>query len=285
MTSKRSTAIAIVGAGSLGSALAVSLRGAGYRVPQIVSRPAAASRRRARRLAKIVQARVAVIDSFDNDVDLVWLCVPDRAIRNCARFLARRGDWKGKFVFHSSGALGSTELVSLERRGAKVASVHPMMTFVAGEPPVLKGVPFAVEGDAAAVRLAKRITRNLGGQPFSIQRNRKVAYHTWGSFASPLLISLLAATERVAGEAGVSRSSARKRMLPILRQTLANYLSYGAARAFSGPIIRGDAATVEKHLTTLRVIPDVKRVYMALARSALQDLPARNKKELLRILD
>ena len=142
-----------------------------------------------------------------------------------------------------------------------------------------------MEGDAAAVRLAKRITRNLGGQPFSIQRNRKVAYHTWGSFASPLLISLLAATERVAGEAGVSRSSARKRMLPILRQTLANYLSYGAARAFSGPIIRGDAATVEKHLTTLRVIPDVKRVYMALARSALQDLPARNKKELLRILD
>jgi predicted short-subunit dehydrogenase-like oxidoreductase (DUF2520 family) len=155
-----------------------------------------------------------------------------------------------------------------------------MMTFVAGEPPVLRGVPFAVEGDAAAVRLAGRIARDLGGEALSIPRKRKAAYHAWGSFASPLLIALLAATERVASGAGVSRSSARKRMLPILRQTLANYARYGAAGAFSGPIIRGDAATVRRHLQVLRRVPGAEDVYRALAQVALRMLPAKSRREL-----
>ena len=96
-------------------------------------------------------------------------------------------------------------------------------------------------------------------------------------FASPLLTALLAATERVAGAAGVSRKAARKRMLPILTQTLANYSRLGAPRAFSGPIARGDVATVEKHLKVLEEIPNARQVYVALARTALCDLPAKNR--------
>jgi predicted short-subunit dehydrogenase-like oxidoreductase (DUF2520 family) len=99
-----------------------------------------------------------------------------------------------------------------------------------------------------------------------------------------LLTALLAASERVAGAAGVNRKAARERMLPILRQTLANYARLGAPGAFSGPIARGDVATVDKHLKVLLEVPAAREVYVALARSALRDLPAKNRAALEKIL-
>jgi len=74
-------------------------------------------------------------------------------------------------------------------------------------------------------------------------------------------------------------------MLPILRQTIANYETLGAAGAFSGPIVRGDAEIVRKHLRVLRKVPETTDVYLALARAALRYLPARNRAELKRALD
>jgi len=95
---------------------------------------------------------------------------------------------------------------------------------------------------------------------------------------------LLAASERVAVAAGVSRKAARKRVLPILKQTLANYARLGAPGAFSGPIARGDVATVKKHLSILRGVPGAGEVYIALAHAALRDLPAKNRSGLEKIL-
>ncbi len=158
------------------------------------------------------------------------------------------------------------------------------MTFVRGSRPSLAGVPFAVEGDAVAVRKARRIVDDLGGTSYSIRKADKPAYHAWGAFASPLLTSLLASSERVAELAGVERKSAHRRMIPILLQTLANYASFSGPGAFSGPIVRGDIDTVRKHLRVLRKAPAVHDVYLALSRAALDYLPAKNKKALRRLL-
>ena len=117
-----------------------------------------------------------------------------------------------------------------------MASVHPLMTFVRGSRPPLAGVPFAIEGDRKAVQVARQIVLDLGGNPYSIRKKDKAAYHAWGAFTSPLLTALLATGEQVARMAGVDRISARKRMVPILFQTLANYASFGPAGAFSGPL-------------------------------------------------
>jgi predicted short-subunit dehydrogenase-like oxidoreductase (DUF2520 family) len=269
--------IAIVGAGNLASALAVSLRGAGYTIEQIVSRESAGSMRRARRLAREVGASAVAAARARIQVDVVWFCVPDAAIASAAESLAVAANWSGKVALHSSGALASDQLAALQRRGAAVASVHPLMTFVRGSRPSLVEVPFALEGGQRAVRAARAIILNLRGQAFSIRKEQKAAYHAWGMFASPLLTALLATSERVAGAAGVSRKAARERMLPILRQTLANYARLGAPGAFSGPIARGDVATVRKHLAMLLEVPGAREVYVALAREALQDLPAKNR--------
>jgi predicted short-subunit dehydrogenase-like oxidoreductase (DUF2520 family) len=159
------------------------------------------------------------------------------------------------------------------------------MTFVAGVVPDLAGVPFAVEGDLPAVREARGIVHAMGGDAFAIQEKHKAVYHAWGALASPLLLSLWVTAERVAELAGVQRADARKRMLPIIRQTLANYAERGPDHAFSGPIIRGDAATLQKHLRALGRLPDVRDVYLALARSAVRRLPAKNRGALRRNLN
>jgi predicted short-subunit dehydrogenase-like oxidoreductase (DUF2520 family) len=159
------------------------------------------------------------------------------------------------------------------------------MTFVHGSMPSLSGVPFALEGDAAAVRLARSIVRDLRGNAFTIRKQHKAAYHAWGAFTSPLLVATLVTGERVARRAGLSAAEARKKMLPIVRQTIANYQALGPAGAFSGPIVRGDAEIVRKHLQVLKKVPAARQVYLALARAALQFLPARNRAELKKALE
>jgi len=275
--------IAIVGPGRLGSALALELRHAGYRISEIISRNSRTSRRKARALAKRVHSVVAPATGHLK-ADLVWFCVPDREIAKVARHLGHVTDWRGKIAFHSSGALPSDELHVLRRRGAAVASVHPLMTFVRASVPSLRGVPFAVEGDPAALRLARKIVRELDGEAFSISKSKKSAYHAWGGFTSPLLIALLVTGEKVAHAAGLSAADARKKMLPIVRQTLANYAKLGPAGAFSGPIGRGDTQVVRKHLKELKKIPGAKDVYLALARAGFRYLPVRNRKELEKLL-
>jgi predicted short-subunit dehydrogenase-like oxidoreductase (DUF2520 family) len=276
--------IAIVGAGNLAGALAVALREAGYRIEQIVSRGSAASLQRAQRLAREVGAAVAVPAQAVIQAEIVWFCVPDGAIADAAEALAGAVDWKGKVALHSSGALAGDELRVLRDQGAAVASVHPLMTFVRGSRPPLAGVPFALEGSPKAVRAVRAIVLDLQGQPFAIRKQDKDAYHAWGMFASPLLTALLASGERVAVAAGVSPRAARARMLPILRQTLANYARLGAAESFSGPIARGDVATVQKHLQVLQRVRGAREVYVALARAALRDLPAKNRAALEKML-
>ena len=275
--------IAIVGPGRLGNALALELRKAGYHLTEIISRNSIASRRNARALARRVHA-VAAATHPRLDAELVWFCVPDREIAKAARQMAHIADWKGKIAFHSSGALPSDELQALRRRGADVASIHPLMTFVRLTAPSLEGTPFAIEGDPAALRLARKLVRDLGGEAFSVSKSKKSAYHAWGGFTSPLLIALLVTGEKVAHAAGLSAADARKKMLPIVRQTLANYAKLGPAGAFSGPLIRGDAQVVRKHVTELKKIPAAREVYLALAKACFRYLPVRNRKELEKLL-
>ncbi|HXM64975.1 MAG TPA: DUF2520 domain-containing protein [Terriglobales bacterium] len=277
--------IAIVGPGRLGRALAQELRRAGYSISEIISRNTAASKRKARQLARKVGARASTSDGARLHTDLVWFGVPDREIASSSRQLASAVVWKKKTVFHSSGALASDELKALRQQGAAVASVHPLMTFASRSVPSLKGVPFAVEGDAAAVRMARRIVRDFGGEAFPIRKQHKSAYHAWGAFTSPLLVATLVTGEQMARAAGLSAVEARKKMLPIIRQTIANYEALGPAGAFSGPFVRGDAETVRKHLQVLRKVPQARDVYLALARAALRYLPATNRRKLKKALE
>jgi predicted short-subunit dehydrogenase-like oxidoreductase (DUF2520 family) len=278
---KEKPRIAIVGLGNLGAALALSLRRAGHTIEVLLSRGKSAGK--ARILAKQIGARIPE-SPLELKADVIWFCVPDSEIVRAARSLERIS-WKGRVALHSSGALTSDELDVLRRNGAAVASAHPLMTFVRGSRPALAGVPFAIEGDGRAARIARSVVRTLGGKSYPVRRKDKAAYHAWATFASPLLTALLVTSEHVARLAGVPAKAAKQRMIPILLQTLVNYAAYDAASAFSGPIIRGDVETIRKHLRILRKAPAASEVYKALARAALEYLPAKNAKSLKQALD
>ena len=274
----------IVGAGNLGTALALTLPSAGCEVKFIATRAKNKSPASTKALARKLKARLIELGKEPLDSDLVWIAVPDDAIAQVAGKLANAQEWKGRIVVHSSGALSSDELAPLRAKGAKVASLHPMMTFVRGSLPDMAGVAFAVEGDSVAVRAASKIVERLGGYAFPIRRQHKVLYHAFGSFASPLVIALMASLEQVARAAGVKQRDIKRVMLPLLLQTLQNYLYRDAAAAFSGPLVRGDVATVRKHLEALKVVPEAREVYIALARAAVKGLPVKNRKVLERKL-
>jgi predicted short-subunit dehydrogenase-like oxidoreductase (DUF2520 family) len=235
-------------------------------------------------LAAKIGASAVVAQTAKLGAPLLWFCVPDREISAAAASLSVRARGKVRFAFHSSGALAGRELDPLRKTGIAVASVHPLMTFVPGSHPSVVGVPFAVEGDAAATRIARRIVRDLGGESFTLPAARKPAYHAWATLTSPLLLAFLVTLEDVARASGLAREDSRRKSLPIIRQTLENYSRLGPRHSFSGPIIRGDVETVAKHLAVLKKHSEARAVYVALARSALRSLPVKNRNELRKLL-
>jgi len=285
----RSLKVTIVGPGSLGTSLAKALHHVGVPVAQIVYR-SAESGRRAKRLAKEVDARAVQCERWLAESQsfappgqagvfvspLIWLCVGDSAIAATASAMAAGGTRNGTTVFHSSGAMTSDELEPLRRAGARVASVHPMMTFVRSSTPSMKGVPFALEGDQTAVSMARTIVRRLGGESFAIQKKDKPLYHALGAFVSPLIIAQMATVERIGRELGLKARQTRRTVAPILQQTIRNYIAHGPAAAFSGPMVRGDAETVRKNLSALKRVRGAEEIYRALARVAVEELPSKN---------
>jgi predicted short-subunit dehydrogenase-like oxidoreductase (DUF2520 family) len=276
--------ITLIGAGNLAQALGPALKAAGYGIDFVAARETASSRRRAAMLAGVLEARTQPLKDAGPQSDIVWICHTDDALAETAKLLARKAGWRGKIVFHSSGALTSDVMAPLKRKGAHTASLHPMMTFVPGALPRMNEVPYAVEGDSRAVSVARAIVRDLGAEIFSIRKSAKPLYHALGSFSSPLIVATLVTAERVGRGAGLTASETRRVMAPILRQTLKNYQERGAAAAFSGPIKRGDLSTVSRHLKALKGVPGASEVYRALVKSALMDLPSAKRKELMKLM-
>lgn len=277
--------ISILGPGNLGTSLALALAAAGYSIQELITREQRDSLRHAARVAKQVRAKAVALDNAALQADLLWVCVPDDAVAEVARRLARR--WRGKIALHSSGAMPASVLRPLAKHRAAIASAHPMMTFVRSraDAGVFRGVSFAVEGHTTAVRVARAIALDLGARSvFTISAKNKPLYHAWGSFSSPLTIATIATGEQVALAAGVPKRELRQIIEPIIRRTIENYFVAGAERAFSGPIVRGDLKTVARHLRELRRVPEARAVYSTLVRAALRYLPVKKKAELKRLL-
>nr|WP_201468511.1 Rossmann-like and DUF2520 domain-containing protein [Microbacterium hydrocarbonoxydans] len=202
------TTIAIVGAGRLGGVLARALRAAGFTVIGPLRR-----------------------DDRVPDADIALLCVPDAAIPAVA-FAARP---HSRLVAHVSGATPLTDVDF---------SLHPLQTFTGTEAPgVFRGIGVAVDGRTPeAVEVAARLARALGAEPFRVDGDHRAQYHAAASFASNFVLTVLDAAEHLARDAGVDRAH----LAPLVRRTVENWAASGAASALTGPIARGDAATVAR---------------------------------------
>jgi predicted short-subunit dehydrogenase-like oxidoreductase (DUF2520 family) len=267
------TSVSIIGLGNWGSSLARALTDARVALREVVVPGRLSARKTALPLNNLERARF--------DADVIWLCVPDKAItRVTARLVKSAGSrgLKGQIVVHSSGALSSGVLQAAAKAGASVGSVHPLMTFPTRAPVTIQGVSFAVEADPASSRVLNRLIRRIGGHPFAIKAANKALYHAVGVLSSPLLVSHLAAAFEAAAHAEFSPSQARRLIEPIARATLDNFFRNGPARSFSGPIARGDVDTIRLHLQALKPHPILASVYRSLALYALDTLPSPGRK-------
>ena len=164
--------------------------------------------------------------------DAVLLCVPDHEISAAAAAIT-----PGRLVGHCSGATGLGALLPHE-----AFSVHPLMT-VTAEGASFAGAGAAIAGTTPrALELARTLANVLGMVPVEVAEADRPAYHAAASVASNFLITLEAAAERLAAEAGIERQL----LVPLVRATVDNWAELGPERALTGPVARGDDATVER---------------------------------------
>lgn len=232
---------AIVGAGRLGRALAAGLREAGVDVDGPLGRGARCL-----------------------DADVAILAVPDAQIANAAAAVA-----PGRLVGHCSGATTLDVLAPHE-----AFSLHPLMTVPADGPARLAGAAAAVAGSTPHARdLAHRLAFQLGLTPIDVADADRAAYHAAASIASNFLVTLEAAAERLAESAGVDRGA----LVPLVRATVENWAAMGGERALTGPIARGDHATVARQRAAIAErTPDLLELFDALA-EATRSLAAQGR--------
>ncbi|MBB1516765.1 DUF2520 domain-containing protein [Tessaracoccus sp. MC1679] len=204
--------VALVGGGRLGTALTTSLRESGWDVQGPLGRGA--------------DPRTAGI---------VLLCVPDGQIADAAAGLTPRADL---LVGHCSGATPLDVLGPHEALG-----LHPLMAVPASGATVFAGATAAVAGTTTrALEAATALATSLGMTPVEIADDARPAYHAAASVASNFLLTLEDLAERLAASAGVPR----ERLVPMVRATVENWAREGAAPVLTGPVARGDHATVAR---------------------------------------
>jgi predicted short-subunit dehydrogenase-like oxidoreductase (DUF2520 family) len=272
------TSIAIIGAGSLGTSLGYALSKKGYPI-KALSCLSISSAEESRQ--KIGQGKASTDNLLTADQgEIVFLTVPDDAIEHVVKELASSPlNWEEKIVFHCSGLLISRVLRPLQTKGAHTASVHPCFSFPKKQrrADLFQGIYFALEGDDLAVAAAKDIIRTIGGLHFKIRAENKACYHTACSMTSNLSVALLYTAISLLGKCGIREEKARKILWPLLEGTLHNVNIIDIFDALTGPLARGDLSTIRKHLKELEQSPSARRIYIDLAKQALEMAKRGNK--------
>ncbi len=240
--------ILIIGYGKLGSHLYYVLKnaGKGYAVSVVKNRKALAGN-----ISKLI-----------DNADIIFICVQDSKIHEAVSLIeSAKVTLKGKYIFHTSGALTSNELSPLSKKGALTASFHPVQTF---ERKALKynnrfnSIYIALEGNKTAVRKAALLARKIKALSFTIKKENKVYHHICCVMASNYLTVLNSKIEEAGSKKiqinGFNKLKFFNIYMPLAQQTLRNISTSGPKAALTGPIERNDVSTLESHLEALSIV-------------------------------
>ncbi len=236
----------LIGAGHVGRVFGRLLgQQGGFSVQQVLTRSPASAQQA---VDFIGAGRVATAYDQLQPATLHLLAVGDDQIVAASEALARAVPLQGSVVFHCSGALASDQLRAAREAGALVASVHPIRSFAdpAAVAAQFAGTFCGIEGDAGALALLTPALQAIGAQPVPIDAAAKTVYHAAAVFASNYLVTVLDAALRAYQAAGIPEPVARQLAQPLASESMANVFRLGAAPALSGPIARGDFATVAR---------------------------------------
>jgi predicted short-subunit dehydrogenase-like oxidoreductase (DUF2520 family) len=259
--------VGVVGAGRVGAVLSAALRAQGYDVVAAAGE-SDASRARIEALLPGVPRRKPT--AVAKAADLLLLAVPDDMLPNVVQMLADSGAIRpGQLVVHTSGRHGLAVLRAAEERGARVAAMHPAMTFTgtAVDLDRLAGCVFGLTAATAERADVEELVHALGGTPMWVPEEMRTLYHAGLAHGANHLVTLVTEAMEILAAAGAHDPAGTLR--PLLTAALDNALEHGDA-ALTGPIVRGDLGTVEGHVRDIEAnAPQTLPSYLAMARATL----------------
>lgn len=281
--------IGIIGAGTVGTALAVRLRMKGYRISAVASLHYSSALRLVEAInsGDIYETPQGVADN----ADFIFITTSDDAIP----VIANEVRWhRGQYVVHCSGADSLDVLEPARMIGAKIGSFHPLQTFAGIQKAIenLPGSTFALEAEGELLDILKDMAGALEGHWIKLGSGDKAAYHTAAVMSCNYLVTLVKLAADLWDSFGIPREQAIQALLPLLKGTINNIENMGIPRALTGPIARGDIGTVQIHLNTLQqTAPAMITAYcelglqtvpVALAKGRINEHQARELEMILR---
>jgi predicted short-subunit dehydrogenase-like oxidoreductase (DUF2520 family) len=264
----------LVGAGPVATALAGAMRLGGVPVLGLWARKAPAARS-AGAIAGVASFSAAPPDLL-LEADAVILAVRDAAIAEVAQMLVATGLITRRHVLiHCSGGLSSTEAFAAVRdQIGGVATLHPLRAIADARTAMrsLKGTVVGIEGDEGGRAMAQALATAMGGTPLELAGGQMAAYHAAASMASNFVVALLDAAQGAMTSAGVPAEDARAALVALAQGAVANVGAKGVDAGLTGPIRRGDLATVTRHVQALQsptLAPDLAAIYRVLGQRTL----------------
>ena len=260
--------LGFIGAGTVGTALSVSLGQRGYPVVAVSSRSQTSARNLARAIddCRPVNSNQDVADA----AELVFITTPDDAIAAVASQI----QWhKGQSVVHCSGAASTDILEPARKAGAYVGGFHPLQTFATVKRATenIPGSTFALEAESPLLETLKDMAIALNASWIELEANDKVIYHASAVIACNYLVTLVKIATDLWQTFGIPRHQAIQALLPLIKGTIHNIETVGIPQCLTGPIARGDTGTINKHLDALqRTAPALLSTYRELG---LQTIP------------
>jgi len=278
--------IGIIGAGKVGTALALGLEQAGYALTAVSSRSLTS--------AKKLAARLPVTSAFDNPqsvadaVSLIFITTPDAAIPQVVAMIKAH---PRLMVCHTSAADPVDVLSPLRSQGAVVGVFHPLQSIGSVEKAaILPGITFAIEAEEPLLGILKEMAAKLGGRVVQVESSDRVLYHASAVMASNYMVTLVSLAAGL-WQDFAAKDQAVRALLPLIRGTVDNIENIGIPACLTGPIARGDAGTVKRHLKALAVsapqtldiyrMLGLKTIPIAVAKSGIDTKKAQELKELL----
>jgi predicted short-subunit dehydrogenase-like oxidoreductase (DUF2520 family) len=258
--------VAIIGCGKVGTSLGNFLRKAGYPISGLASKSLSSAQKAARIIGT---DKISDIPwEMTRHAQVVFITTPDNAIADtCSIISQNSGFQKDAVVLHCSGLLPSTVLSSAKTCGAYIGSLHPLQSFASAEydKNPFKNIIVSVEGEHDAVEAAEKIAKDLGSVCYRIKTEAKSLYHASAVVASNYLVTLLELAFRLISASGIHQKDAVNVLNPLIYGTLSNIEKVGIPDALTGPIARGDIATVENHIKEIGAkSPDLLVLYKML---------------------
>lgn len=252
----------ILGAGRAGRSLARALRAGGVQITGLHGRHVSA--------AEGITAGPP--PGSLGSATCVLVTVRDAQLDGALATLAAASLAPQAVVLHASGSADPAGLAGLRAAGHACGTFHPLVALSdpAHAPQTLRGAWIGVDGDDGARRVSERLAAAVGAHVLYIPPGEKARYHAAAVFASNFPTVLMCLAEELLREVGIAPDVARQALHPLFASAVENLRGGAGASALTGPIVRGDADTIERHLLALRAHPDTLDAYRALSRAALR---------------